>query len=465
MKIAKRDQQRGTFFTLAIFPSDKYVPQYIKVTRWGIFSLLIVFVSMILFSLIILRNSQGLYALTKDYDDACITNTLQNTKVSLAVAKHKALKEQIHKLKVQEEEIKEMLSINFDGEQNHKVDLYSYPMIATHRIISKRGEFGRVLVDNEVVVEYFDPSTTPTAYQRAVITAERLKSLLANKIPLKHYALKRKGERVVALINNQVVFVIYPTDIQYVQDKVSEQDLAKQWIANIRTSLSRQEEQPSLLDRIPILSRDYRTRSKIYKIVYTTVDYPAYHAMADKDSSVQGAQNVDHLLKMAQQEVVSYRKSFSDLKDTVQNYKTRFNFTPSIAPIRGPMIVLSEFGWRTHPILGHVRFHTGVDLPAWYGTPIYATAAGTVIKSGWLGGYGNRVEIDHGYGFSTIYGHCEQLLVDVGQYVYKGQIIAKVGATGLAQGPHCHYEVRYFDRPVNPERFLNLNIFTASKNW
>ncbi len=463
MKTAKRDPQHGTFFTLAIFPSDKYVPYYIKVTHWGISALIVFFATMIIFSLIVFKNNPILFSLTNDYDDARIANTLQNTKVSLAVAKHKALKEQIHKLKVQEEEIKEMLSINFDGEQNHKIDFYSYPMIATHRIISKRGEFGRVLVDNEVVVEYFDPSATPTAYQRALITAERLKSLLASKIPLKKYALKRKSEKVVALINNQVVFVVYPTDIQYLQEKVSEQDLAKKWIENIRISLLSQEDQLSLLDKIPLLNRDYRLRSKIYKVVYTTVDYPAYHAMADKEST-QGAQNVDHLLKMAQQEVVLYRKSFSDLKATVQSYKTRFNFTPSISPIRGSMAI-SDFGWRVHPILRHVRFHTGVDIPSWYGAPIYATAAGTIVKAGWLGGYGNRIEIDHGYGFSTVYAHNESLLVDIGQYVYKGQVIAKVGTTGLSQGPHCHYEVRYFDRPVNPDRFLSLNIFTASKNW
>lgn len=464
MKIAKRDPHYGAFFTLALFPSDKYVPYYIKVTRTAVFFFTVLLSVMIAFSLVIFKNSSTLFSLTKDYDEARIANTLQNTKVDLAVAKHKALKEQIHKLKVQEEEIKEMLSINFDGERNHKIDFYSYPMIATHRIISKRGEFGRVLVDNEVVVEYFDPSATPTAYQRALITSERMKSLLASKAPLKKFSLRRKGDRIVALINNQVVFVVYPTDVQYVQEKVTEQDLAKKWIGNIRVSLLRQEDKQTLMDKIPLLNRDYRKRSKIYKVVYTTVDYPAYHAMADKDSARQGAQNVDHLLKMAQQEVVLYKKSFSDLKDTVQNYKTRFNFTPSIPPLRGS-IAISEFGWRVHPILRHVRFHTGVDIPSWYGAPIYATAAGTVVKSGWLGGYGNRIEVDHGYGFSTMYAHNEQNLVEVGQYVYKGQIIGKVGASGLAQGPHVHYEVRYFDRPVNPERFLNLNIFTASKNW
>ena len=463
MKIAKREQHQRPFFTLALFPSDKYTPQYIKVTRLVFFSILTLIIIFNVFSLVVLKNMSFFEALTKDYDTARVTNSLQNTKVALAVSKHKALKEQIHKLKVQEEEIKEMLSINFDGEQNHKVDLYSYPMIATHRIVSKKGEFGRVLVDNDIVVEYFDPSPSPTAYQRALITAERLKTLLATKASVKRYSLKRKGEKIVALISNQVVFVVYPSDIQYLQEKATMHDLAKKWSENIRIALLRQEDRQPLWARIPILNSEYRKHSKMYKVVYTTVDYPAYHAMADKDSN-QGAQNVDHLLKMAQQEVVLYRKSFSDLKDTVQNYKTRFNFTPSIMPIRGATTI-SEFGWRVHPILRHVRFHTGVDIPAWYGAPIYATAAGTVVKSGWLGGYGNRVEIDHGYGFSTLYGHCETLLVDVGQYVYKGQLIAKVGSTGLAQGPHTHYEVRYFDRPVNPVRFLNLNIFSASKNW
>ena len=112
-----------------------------------------------------------------------------------------------------------------------------------------------------------------------------------------------------------------------------------------------------------------------------------------------------------------------------------------------------------------MRFHSGNDIPSWKNAPIRATAAGTVTMVGWYGGYGRRIKVDHGYGFSTIYAHNNKNLVRVGQKVRKGQIIGLVGRTGLAQGNHVHYEVRFLNRPINPNNFLNLNIFTASKNW
>jgi murein DD-endopeptidase MepM/ murein hydrolase activator NlpD len=186
--------------------------------------------------------------------------------------------------------------------------------------------------------------------------------------------------------------------------------------------------------------------------------------MLEDENAQKSYKNMDHLLKLAQQEVTTYEKSFSELKNTVQSYKTRFDYTPSMYPINSSF-VLSEFGWRVHPIIHRVRFHTGVDLPTWMGAPIFAAASGTVTKSGWMAGYGNRIEVDHGYGFSTIYAHNSLNLVQVGQTIHKGQMIAKAGMTGMAEGVHCHYEVRFFDRPVNPTRFLNLTIFSASKNW
>jgi murein DD-endopeptidase MepM/ murein hydrolase activator NlpD len=202
----------------------------------------------------------------------------------------------------------------------------------------------------------------------------------------------------------------------------------------------------------------------MYRTLYPSIDYPAYTVMLEDENSQKSYKNIDHLLKLAQQEVNTYEKSFAELKNTVEACKVRFEYTPSIYPLSSSF-VLSEFGWRNHPIIHRVRFHTGVDLPTWQSAPIFATASGVVTKAGWMAGYGNRVEIDHGYGYSTVYAHNALITVGVGQHIRKGQIIARAGMTGLAQGVHCHYEVRFFDRPVNPDRFLNLTIFTASKNW
>ncbi|MBE8949294.1 MAG: peptidoglycan DD-metalloendopeptidase family protein [Quinella sp. 3Q1] len=123
-----------------------------------------------------------------------------------------------------------------------------------------------------------------------------------------------------------------------------------------------------------------------------------------------------------------------------------------IWPVSGP--ITSEFGWRTHPIFGSARFHSGLDIGADYGVPICAAASGVVIESGWIGGYGNTIMIDHGGGIVTLYGHNESLAVGVGQTVNQGDIIAYCGSTGNSTGPHCHFEVRLGGEPVSPWDYL-----------
>ncbi len=121
---------------------------------------------------------------------------------------------------------------------------------------------------------------------------------------------------------------------------------------------------------------------------------------------------------------------------------------PTIGPITSP------FGWRTHPILGYEKFHSGIDFGADYGSVIYAADRGTVIFAGWYGGYGNAVIIDHGKGITTLYGHASELYVSDGQAVQKGTPIAAVGSTGFSTGPHLHFEVRANGEPTNPSPFL-----------
>ncbi|RUT03147.1 hypothetical protein DSM106972_054550 [Dulcicalothrix desertica PCC 7102] len=121
---------------------------------------------------------------------------------------------------------------------------------------------------------------------------------------------------------------------------------------------------------------------------------------------------------------------------------------PSDAPISSP------FGYRTHPVLGYRRLHTGIDFAGAYGSPIRAADAGTVIFAGWYGGYGNAVIISHGKGITTLYGHSSQLYVSEGQTVQRGQHIAVTGSTGLSTGPHLHFEVRRDGTPTDPAPYL-----------
>lgn len=121
-------------------------------------------------------------------------------------------------------------------------------------------------------------------------------------------------------------------------------------------------------------------------------------------------------------------------------------------PASGP--ITSPFGWRTHPIFGTARYHSGIDIGAVYGDTVVAADSGVVIFADWMGGYGKAVVIDHGGGISTLYGHNSELLVSEGQRVSKGQAISRVGATGYATGPHLHFEVRENGSPVDPMSYL-----------
>jgi len=125
-----------------------------------------------------------------------------------------------------------------------------------------------------------------------------------------------------------------------------------------------------------------------------------------------------------------------------------------ILPMGNIKNISSSFGRRLDPFTGLLENHQGVDYPAAIGTPILATASGTITQAGYNGGYGNLVEIDHGQGYSSKYGHASQILVRVGQLVQRGQIIALVGSTGYSTGPHLHFEMAQHGQAFNPLAFM-----------
>jgi murein DD-endopeptidase MepM/ murein hydrolase activator NlpD len=122
---------------------------------------------------------------------------------------------------------------------------------------------------------------------------------------------------------------------------------------------------------------------------------------------------------------------------------------PSLNPVNGG--IAASFGWRTNP---WPEFHKGLDLEANYGTPVHATAAGTVASAGWDGGFGMKVDIDHGNGYHTWYAHLSRANVSAGQRVTKGQLIALSGSSGSSTGPHLHYQLMYDGQPIDPQPFL-----------
>jgi murein DD-endopeptidase MepM/ murein hydrolase activator NlpD len=140
----------------------------------------------------------------------------------------------------------------------------------------------------------------------------------------------------------------------------------------------------------------------------------------------------------------------------------RLNRTLSLVPYRKPVIgeveFTSGFGVRSDPFLGRPAMHTGLDFRAGMGDPVRATANGKVVSSGWAGGYGRMVEIDHGNGLSTRYGHLSEIGVKVGDPIRIGQVIGAVGSTGRSTGPHLHYETRIDGEAVDPQKFLRAGV-------
>ncbi len=116
--------------------------------------------------------------------------------------------------------------------------------------------------------------------------------------------------------------------------------------------------------------------------------------------------------------------------------------------------ITSPYGWRTHPIFGTSRYHSGIDIGADYGDSVRAADGGVVIYADWMSGYGKTVIIEHGNGISTLYGHNSELLVSEGQRVRKGEVVSRVGSTGNSTGPHLHFEVRQNGSPTSPLDYL-----------
>jgi murein DD-endopeptidase MepM/ murein hydrolase activator NlpD len=162
-----------------------------------------------------------------------------------------------------------------------------------------------------------------------------------------------------------------------------------------------------------------------------------------------------------ERELAEEERASRELEQTIREMQTRLGESGEIMKWTGKFIwpvqfrrISDVFGWRVHPIYKTRRFHSGMDLAASTGTPVKAAADGRVLLAGWVSGYGNTVIVDHGGGLSTLYGHNSSITTKAGKLVLQGDIIAKVGSTGVSTGPHLHFEVRQDGTPQDPMRWL-----------
>lgn len=155
---------------------------------------------------------------------------------------------------------------------------------------------------------------------------------------------------------------------------------------------------------------------------------------------------------------VAYQfKSYTEIAALIRSQDVKLACIPAIQPISNKKLtrIASGFGMRIDPVYGTPKMHKGLDFTAPQGTPIYATGNGLVKTASRIaGGYGNHVEINHGYGYLTLYAHMVRIRVRPGQRVKRGEVIGWVGNTGKSTGPHCHYEVHVNGREVNPVYFF-----------
>lgn len=171
-----------------------------------------------------------------------------------------------------------------------------------------------------------------------------------------------------------------------------------------------------------------------------------------QEAPEEAVRNVERSMVDLMQAAREREKRFDEIKRYVRKRSTLLASRPGIWPVRG--WISSAFGDRQNPVTGREGFHTGVDIANDHGTPVRATADGTVSFAGWEGGYGKLVVLNHGNGFSTYYGHLSEIRAGVGRTVKRGEVIGLLGATGSTTGPHLHYEIRLYGAAVDPTKYM-----------
>lgn len=226
------------------------------------------------------------------------------------------------------------------------------------------------------------------------------------------------------------------------------------------------------MDQMQVVLSDLQQRDdNLYRVLFGAEPIP----LSVRQGAAQRLSYYDELAKMTnsqlfadlrlkadvlEKEVYVQAKSYDEILELAKTQEMRLENLPAIQPVLNKDLtrVASGYGVRIDPVYHVKKFHTGMDFTAPTGTDIYATGNGTVSFVGWRQGYGNTVEVNHGFGYTTLYAHLYKALVRPGQKVKRGDVIALVGNTGKSTGPHLHYEVRINDKPVDPRNYYFYDL-------
>ncbi len=261
-----------------------------------------------------------------------------------------------------------------------------------------------------------------------------------------------------------VLGLLYFFLYSYLIDSPKEQRLVREnarLVTQIDIMNSRLDEVINVLDDIQ------RRDENVYRVIYRADSIPnsirkagfggvnRYEALEDLDNAelvVSTAKKLDMIIKQAYVQ----SKSFDEIEDLAKRKEELLKATPAIMPLSNKDLKRTASGWgyRIHPIYKTRRFHSGMDFTAPIGTDVYSTGDGKISKiTREKTGYGNRIEVDHGFGYKTLYAHLNGFNVKKGQKVKRGDVIGFVGNTGTSTAPHLHYEVHVKNKKVNPSHY------------
>lgn len=186
----------------------------------------------------------------------------------------------------------------------------------------------------------------------------------------------------------------------------------------------------------------------------------SYYDSLARMSNTQLIADVQRKVDVLEKELYVQAQSYDEILQLVKTQEVKMENIPAIQPVLNKDLkrMASGYGWRIDPVYHVRRFHSGMDFSAPVGTDIYATGNGTITFTGWRQGYGETVEVDHGFGYTTRYAHCYKILARRGQKVKRGDVIALVGNTGKSTGPHVHYEVHYNGKAIDPRNFYFYDL-------